>query len=106
MRTYSESPHGKGLDSEVRGRAIVKGRMAGGEPMAAEGHGGPGAEPTRDSVSPQPSTPKPAREQGSWAADNIPVIILALLVLVLGIAGAVSNDSVTCPGGATSCGTP
>jgi hypothetical protein len=74
--------------------------------MVTEGNGVPGAEPARDNVSPQPNAPKPPREQDSWAADNVPVIILALIVLVLMIAGAASNDSVTCPGGATSCGTP
>lgn len=30
----------------------------------------------------------------------------ALIVVVLGIVGAVSNDNVTCPGGATSCNVP
>lgn len=74
--------------------------------MATAGHDGPGAEPAHDKASPPPGAPKPPREHGSWAADNVPLIILALIVLVLGIAGAASNDSVTCPGGATSCGTP
>lgn len=74
--------------------------------MATAGHDGPGTEPARDNASPQPGTPKPPREPGSWAADNVPLIILALIVLVLGIVGLASNDSVTCPGGAASCGTP
>lgn len=74
--------------------------------MVTEGHDGPGAEPARDTASPRPSAPKPPRENGGWAADNVPVIILALIVLVLMIAGSASNDSVTCPGGATSCGIP
>lgn len=74
--------------------------------MATAGHDEPGAEPARDNASPQPSAPKPPREHGSWAADNVPLIILALIVLVLGIAGLASNDSVTCPGGATGCGSP
>jgi hypothetical protein len=74
--------------------------------MVTEGSDGPGAEAARDKTSPRPSVPKPPRDQGSWAADNVPVIILALIVLVLGIVGMASNDSVTCPGGATSCGTP
>lgn len=74
--------------------------------MATAGHEGSGAESARDKASAPPSAPKPPREQGSWAADNVPLIILALIVLVLGIAGLASNDSVTCPGGATSCGSP
>lgn len=74
--------------------------------MTTAGHDGPGAEPARDNASPRPSAPKPSRERGSWAADNVPWIILALVVLVLGIAGMTSNDNVTCPGGATSCGSP
>ncbi|MFD6551631.1 hypothetical protein [Streptomyces sp. NPDC058398] len=74
--------------------------------VVTEGHGEHEAESTRDNVSPQPKDPKRQRDQGSWAADNVPVIILALIVLVLGIAGMASNDSVTCPGGATSCGIP
>ncbi|MGW0966615.1 hypothetical protein [Streptomyces sp. NPDC002516] len=74
--------------------------------MATAGHGGPDAEPARDEANSQPGTPKPAREHGSWAADNVPWIVLALIVLVLGIVGATSNDDVTCPGGTTSCGAP
>lgn len=74
--------------------------------MAPEGRDGPGAEPTRDDVGPIPRPPKPPREHGSWAADNVPVIILALVVLVLMIAGSASNDNVTCPGGTASCGVP
>ena len=74
--------------------------------MATAEHNGPGAEPIRDDASTQPSAPKPVSRHGSRAADNVPVIVLALIVLVLGIAGLASNDSVTCPGGATSCGTP
>lgn len=74
--------------------------------MATAGHDESGAEPARDHASPPPSAPKPPREQGSWAADNIPLIILAIIVVVLGIAGLTSNDDVTCPGGATSCGAP
>lgn len=77
-----------------------------GDPMATAGHDGPGAEPARDKAGPQLSTPKPPREHGSCAADNVPLIILALIVLVLGIVGLTSNDSGTCPGGATSCGAP
>ncbi|MEU9137468.1 hypothetical protein AB0D33_16125 [Streptomyces sp. NPDC048404] len=74
--------------------------------MVTEGHDGPDAEPARDTAGPQPSTPKPPREHGSWAADNVPGIILALIVLVLGLAAATSGDNVNCPGGATSCGVP
>lgn len=74
--------------------------------MATAGHDGPGAEPAGDDASPQSSAPKPPHEHGSWAADHVPLIILALIVLALGIAGLASNDSVTCPGGATNCGAP
>ncbi|MER5402907.1 hypothetical protein [Streptomyces sp. NPDC002599] len=84
----------------------MKGTTTTGDAMVTEGHDGPGAEPERDTASPQPSAPKHPREHGSWAADNVPGIILALIVLVLMLAGAVSNDNVTCPGGATSCGAP
>jgi hypothetical protein len=74
--------------------------------MATDGHDEPDAEPAVDHASPPASTPKPRRDQGSWAADNVPLIVLALVVVVLAIAGGMSNDNVTCPGGATSCGVP
>ncbi len=74
--------------------------------MATEGHDGPGADPAGDEAGPEVSTRKLRSSQSSWAADNVPLIVLALVVVVLGIIGAVSNDSVTCPGGATSCNVP
>ncbi len=101
-----ESPHGTRVDGDGRHHAIVEATRTAGDTMATETHDGPGPEPARDHASPQPSTPKPPREQGGWAADHVPLIMLALIVLVLGIAGAASNDSVTCPGGARSCGIP
>ncbi|MER5856285.1 MULTISPECIES: hypothetical protein [unclassified Streptomyces] len=76
----------------------MEGAITGGM-MATEGHDEPDAEPAAD-------TPKARFEQGSWAADNVPLIVLALIVVVLGIAGGMSNDNVTCPGGASSCGVP
>ncbi|MFD7938324.1 hypothetical protein ACFV4T_27975 [Streptomyces sp. NPDC059755] len=84
----------------------MKGTMTVGDAMTTAGHDGPDAEPVRDDASPQPSAPKPPREQGSWASENVPLIILALIVLVLGLVGLTSNDNVTCPGEATSCGSP
>ncbi|MGW1564544.1 hypothetical protein ACWCQ1_50195 [Streptomyces sp. NPDC002144] len=73
---------------------------------ATERHDGPDADPAGDEASPQLSARKARASQSSWAADNVPLIVLALIVVVLGIIGAVSNDSVTCPGGATSCNVP
>lgn len=80
--------------------------MTAGDTMVTARDDGPDAEPTRDCASPQPGPPNPQRDHGSWAAENVPVIILALIVVVLGIAGLASNEGVTCPGGATSCGSP
>lgn len=64
--------------------------------MSAAGHDGRGDESARGNA------PKPTQSRGGTA----PLIILALIVLALVIAGAASNDDVTCPGGASSCGAP
>lgn len=73
---------------------------------ATEGHGGADAESAGDEASQQAGTRRLRPTQSSWAADHVPLIVLALVVVVLGIAGAVSNDDVTCPGGATTCNVP
>lgn len=74
--------------------------------MVTEAHDSSDAEPAGGNASSQCSTPKPAREQGGWAADQVPLIVLALIVVVLEIMGGMSNDDVTCPGRASSCGVP
>ncbi|GGW65805.1 hypothetical protein GCM10010381_58680 [Streptomyces xantholiticus] len=80
--------------------------------MAADGQDGPVDDPSSENEG-RPSVPEDIAsrprsrpDQGSWASDNVPVILLALIVLVLMIAGGMSNDNVTCPGGASSCGYP
>ncbi len=68
--------------------------MTGDDTMAAEGHDGPDSESESHGEVPQSSDPEVPSHIG-WAADKVPVIFLALLVLGLMIAGAVSDDCVS-----------
>ena len=84
---------------------------AGGGAKVAEEQSGSGddvgAESEARPLDQKSVTPQPRRDPDiSWAADNIPWIVLALLVLGLMCLGASSNDDITCPGGSTSCSFP
>jgi hypothetical protein len=50
--------------------------------------------------------PRLQYHEGSWASEHVPLILLVVIVLVLVFAGMMSSDTVTCPGGASSCGYP